>query len=54
MEDMNYDGGGQLMGPFDNYLQDCGIAAQYIVLNMSEQNGVAEKRNKLLQIWSEV
>ena len=38
----------QFMGPFAKYLQDCGIVAQYTMLDMLEQNGVAERRSRTL------
>lgn len=43
-----YDGSGQLMGPFANYLQLCGIVAQCTMFGTEEQDGVAERRTELL------
>ncbi|RVW22815.1 Retrovirus-related Pol polyprotein from transposon TNT 1-94 [Vitis vinifera] len=39
---------GQQKGPFARYLQDNGIVAQYTMPGSSEQNGVAERRNRTL------
>ena len=39
---------GQCLGPFAEFLQSCGIKAQYTMPGTPEQNGVAERRNRTL------
>ena len=39
---------GQCLGPFAEFLQSCGIKAQYTMPGTPEQNGVAERRNRNL------
>ena len=39
---------GQVPGPFARYLQKNGIVAQYSTLGEPQQNGVAERRNRIL------
>ena len=39
---------GQCLGPFAEFLQSCGIKAQYTMPGTPEQNGVAEHRNQTL------
>ncbi|RDX66947.1 hypothetical protein CR513_54228, partial [Mucuna pruriens] len=41
------------MGPFDLYLQYCGIAPQNIMHGSPEQNGVVERCNLPKYLWSE-
>lgn len=36
------------MGPFTNYLQECGIVAQYTISGIPQRNGVAKRRNRTL------
>ena len=43
-----YDETGQNPGPFSNYLQECGIDAQYIMPGTPQHNGIAERRNHTL------
>ena len=39
---------GQCLGPFAEFLQSCGIKAQYTMLGTPEKNGVAERRDRTL------
>ena len=39
---------GQCLGPFAEFLQSCGIKAQYTMPGTLEQNGVVERRNRTL------
>ena len=36
------------LGPFVRYLQECGIDAQYTMSGTPQQNGIAERRNRML------
>jgi len=49
-----YDGSGRCPGPFANFLQECGIVAQYTMPGTSHENGVAERRNRTQKdmVWS--
>ena len=40
---------GQHMGPFEKYLRDCGIVAQYTMSGSPEQNDVVERGNLTLK-----
>ena len=35
-------------GPFANYFHECGIDAQYTMLDTPQQNGIAKRRNPTL------
>ena len=39
---------GQCLGPFAEFLQSCGIKAQYTMPETPEENGVVERRNRTL------
>ena len=39
---------GQCLGPFAEFLQSCGIKAQYTMPGTPKQNGVVERRNRTL------
>ena len=39
---------GQCLGPFAEFLQSCGIKAEYTMVGTPEQNGVSERRNRTL------
>ena len=43
-----YDESGQNPGPFAKFLEKHGIRAQYTMPSTSQQNGVAERRNRTL------
>jgi len=43
------DGSGRCPGPFANFLEECGIVAQYTMSRTPHQNGVAERRNRTLK-----
>jgi len=44
-----YDETKQHLGPFAKLLQKCGICMQYIMLGTPQQNGVSERRNRILK-----
>ena len=39
---------GQVLGPFEKFLESKGICAQYTMPGTPQQNGVAERRNRTL------
>lgn len=39
---------GQEPGPFENFLQEHEIVAQYTIPGSPDQNGIEERRNKIL------
>ena len=43
------------MGPFDKFLEEEGIIAQYTMPRISQQNGMAKRRNHILmdmvRVW---
>ncbi|KAL0411900.1 UNVERIFIED_CONTAM: hypothetical protein Slati_3779700 [Sesamum latifolium] len=43
-----YTEGGQAPGPFAKFLTEQGIIAQYTMPGFPDQNGVAERRNRIL------
>ena len=43
-----YTENGQPPGPFSRFLQEHGIVTQYTMFGSSDQNGVAERRNRAL------
>jgi len=44
-----YDGSGRSPGHFANFLKECGIVAQYTMLGIPHQNGIAERQNRTLK-----
>ena len=44
-----YDGSSRCSEFFANFLEECGIVAQYTMLGTPHQNGVAERRNRILE-----
>ena len=44
-----YDESGRYPGRFTNFLEECGIVAQYTIPGTSRQYGVAEKQNRILK-----
>ena len=44
----SYDEMGHNHRPFEKYLQECGIDAQYTMSGTPQQNGIAERRNRTL------
>ena len=43
-----YDETKRIIRPFLKYLQECGIDAQYTMFGTPQQNGIAERRNRML------
>ena len=43
-----YDEMGRNLGPFEKYLHECGIDAQYTMHGTSQHNGIVERRNRTL------
>ena len=43
-----YDETGRNPGPFVRYLKECGIDAQYTMSDTPQQNGITDRRNRML------
>ena len=44
-----YNSGGQCLGPFTKFLEECGIVPQYTMLGSPSMNGVVERQNITLK-----
>ena len=44
-----YNGSARCLGPFTNFLKECGVIVGYIMPGISRQNGVTERQNRILK-----